>query len=80
MHTLKLILYCSTVGFYNSTFWVGSYQHGTSSLQNLSKSDRASPVHSPLQITPQMFDRIQVWTLAGTFQSLNLIPVKPFFC
>lgn len=40
----------------------------------------ASPVHSPLQFTPQVFNGIQVWTLAGPFQNLNLIPVKPFFC
>ena len=32
---------------------------------------RASPVHSPLQIIPQIFNRIQVWALAGPFEKLQ---------
>ena len=40
----------------------------------------ASPVHSPLQIAPQIFNRIQVWALAGPFQNFNLLLVKPFLC
>lgn len=41
---------------------------------------RASLVHSPHQITPQIFDWIQVGALAGPFQTFNLLLVKPFVC
>ncbi len=70
MHTLELIRWWSTFWFYYSTrsFGVWIYQHGTSWLHNIcplffSKTlricqiARASPVHKPLQITPQIFKR-----------------------
>ncbi len=82
MHTLKLIRCWSTFWFYYTTqsFWVWVYQHGTSWLRNICplffaktlqicQIVRASPVHSPLQITPQIFNWIQVWALAGPFQN-----------
>ncbi len=93
MHTLKLIRCWSTFWFYYTTqsFWVWVYQHGTSWLSNICplffakmlqicQIARASPVHSPLQITTQMFSRIQVWAMAGPLQNFNLLLVKPFFC
>ncbi len=83
MHTLKLIRSWSTFWFDYTTqsFWVWVYQHGTSWLRNICplffanilqicQIARASPVHSPLQITPQIFNRIQIWALAGPFQNI----------
>lgn len=41
---------------------------------------RTSPVRSPLQITLQMFNWIQVWARVGPFQNVNLLVEKPCFC
>ncbi len=92
MHTLKLILCWSIFWFdYTQSFWIWVYQHGTSWLSNICllffaktlqicQIAMASPVYSPLQIIPQIFNRIQVWALAGPFQNFSLFLVKPFFC
>ena len=36
--------------------------------------------HSTLQITPQIYNWIQVWALIGPFQNFHLLLVNPFFC
>ncbi len=86
MHTLKLIRCWSTFWFdyttldYTTLFWV--YQHGTSLLGNICplfftkmlhicQRARASPVHSPLQVTPQIFNRFRAGLWLGHSKTLS---------
>lgn len=64
-------LFWCTFWFYSNTFWV--CQLGTclgtilpfffAKILQISQIARASPVHVPLQVTPQIFNWIQVWPL-----------------
>lgn len=83
VHTLLISL--------QQSFSIGVHQHGTSWIGNICllffaktlqicQIVRACPVQSPLQVTPQIFNRIQDWPLAGLFQNCTLLLVKPFFC
>lgn len=60
-------------------------RHGTAcvgnicSLVHIFQIARASPVHGPLRITPQMLHCIQVWAVAMPLQNSNLLLVL-FLC
>ena len=34
-------------------------------------------VHAPLQVTPEILDRVEIWTLGRPVDAINAIPVEP---
>ena len=51
-----------------------------SSLQILSSSVRLDGEHSYFQVSPEMFDRLQVQALAGSLKDVQRLVPEPLLC
>ena len=90
IHSLCSILCWCTFGsnYSPKSFWIWCHKLGTPIFGQFCPFLFAAPlklhqvgweasVHSHFQISPEMFNRIQVWTLAGPHKDIHRVVLKP---
>ena len=90
IHSLCSILCWCTFGsnYSLTSFWIWCHKLGTpifgqfcpflfAAPLKLHQVGREAPVHSHFQMSPEMFNRIQVWALAGPLKDIHRVALKP---
>jgi hypothetical protein len=93
IQTLYWVLCWSTFGSdYSLKYsWVWRYKLGTPVFGEFLSFFSADPLklcrvwwrvllHSYIQVSPEMFDRLQVWALAGPLKDIKSLVPKPLLC